>query len=234
MRIAIIEDNESQARALAEQIRRLFPVPAQLEEIGIYASGEAFLGRKESYDLLMIDCVLPDGNGVELARTIRETDPGVVFVFVTAYLEFAAEGYETNAFRYLLKPVSDEKLGEALSAFWRQYVEDPVVEITGTGLHKVFLKTSEIIYCEYSGRKVVVRTLGEAVDSQKNLLRLQKELGDSFFRTDRRFLVNLRYISRREDSTLILLNGERVNISRRQLPDFNTAYIRFLRRRESC
>ncbi len=53
-------------------------------------------------------------NGVELARAIRQKDKNLPIAFLTADRTFAIEGYEVHAVRYLLKPVTAEKLGSLL------------------------------------------------------------------------------------------------------------------------
>ena len=80
------------------------------------------------------------------------------------------------------------------------------------------------------GRVVVVRTGSQAVESGKSLNQFESELGDVyFFRTQRRFLVGFRYIAQKEDDVLIMQNGERVKISRRRLPAFHQALIRYMK-----
>lgn len=230
MRIAIIEDNPAEAESLARMTEECAPFVCKIENEDIYRSAEDFLLADRFYDLILIDCLLPGENGVELAKKLRERVGATEFIFVTAYLEYAAEGYETDALRYLLKPVSSEKLTEALNHFARKAQSDVSVELTGSIKHPVFVKASQIMYVEAVGRGVVVRTGSQAVESGKSLSQFESELGDVyFFRTQRRFLVGFRYIARKEDDVLIMQNGERVKISRRRLSSFHQAMIRYIR-----
>ena len=230
MRIAIIEDNEAEARLLQERVSALYPGTHPPKDIDLYASGAQYMEQCRYYDLLLIDCILPDFTGVTLAKQIQKAHPASIFIFVTAYMEFAAEGYETNAIRYLLKPITDDKLSEALIHFDRLIAVDPVLELTGTNKHTVYAKRSQILYVETTGRKTVVRLENTTVYSQKSLLTFESELGsDLFFRTHRQFLVNLRHIVRKDNDTLVLSNGERVTISRRNRAAFNTMYMRYLK-----
>ena len=61
-------------------------------------------------DILFLDIDLGDQNGIDLARGMRAHNPEAVLIFVTNFSEYAPEGYEVNAFRYLTKADLDQKL----------------------------------------------------------------------------------------------------------------------------
>lgn len=57
----------------------------------------------ELYQLAFLDVDMPGANGMVLGRQLKQKCPGLMLVYVSAYLEFALEGYTVNAYRYLLK-----------------------------------------------------------------------------------------------------------------------------------
>ena len=85
-------------------------------EVILYESAEEFLFKNETflYDVVFLDIAMRQMNGVELARAIRQKDKNLPIAFLTADRTFAIEGYEVHAVRYLLKPVTAEKLGSLL------------------------------------------------------------------------------------------------------------------------
>ena len=231
MNIAIVEDNETEANALKDQILRVSDDMFSASSIDLYSSAVQFLEAGRYYDLLLIDCLLPGISGVELAKQIRQTNQTSAFIFTTAYMEYAAEGYETNAMRYLLKPISDDKLKEALLHFEKNAGPEQMIELTGTTRYAAYVKKTSILYVEYVGRKVLIRLQDGSVESNKPMKAFENELGaDYFFRTSQRFLVNFKYITEKKDNLLIMQNGEHVIISRRKLIPFNHAYIQYLKR----
>lgn len=231
MQIAIIEDNAAEARQLKEKTLYLLPESLGLTTIDLFASANQFLNADRYYDLLLIDCLLPDMSGVELAKTIRQTNRTTAFIFTTAYMEYAAEGYETNAMRYLLKPIEDQKLQEALMYFANSLATDTIVELTGTIRHASYAQKSDILYIEYVGRKIIVRLSDKSVESHKSIKEFESTLGTEFFyRTSQRFLVNFKHIISKNNNVLTMQNGELVVISGRKLTAFNQAYIQFLKR----
>lgn len=62
------------------------------------------------FDLIFLDIDLGGMDGMALARKIRETDSEVPILFLTNHREYVFEGYEVQAFRYLLKPVTEDTL----------------------------------------------------------------------------------------------------------------------------
>ncbi len=229
MNIAICEDNLSEANALSVKVENYMPKSILITAIDIYENAESLLQSDELYDLVIFDCKLPDMDGVEAARLYREKNRFAVIIFVTAYIEYAAGGYEVDALRYLLKPVSNEKLSEALVAFESSLRGDCTVEIRG--LHEpFFVKSSEIMYIEALGRRTVVRLEGMSVESHKSLSVFEQEIrSDAFFKTRRQFIVNMKYIRRKDGNELYMENGEKVIISRRTLASFNKAYANYLK-----
>ena len=102
---------------------------------------------QEHYDIYLLDVVMPGLNGIELAKEIRSSDKAADIIFLTSSPEFAVESYTVKASNYLVKPVSRDRLVEALDDIMRTRTEDRdscLVLKSSVGVHKVHM--SEIIY----------------------------------------------------------------------------------------
>ncbi len=76
-----------------------------------YDSGESLLENYPSnLDILIIDIQMKSINGIDTARKIRENDDDVEIIFMTSFAEFMQDGYEVRAYRYLLKPINENKI----------------------------------------------------------------------------------------------------------------------------
>lgn len=231
MRIAIVEDNKTEANLFEDQLLKCLPDAIKFSAIDKYGSGEDFLNTKQLYDLAFIDCQLPGMSGVDLGKEMLKRYPPMAICYVTAFMEYAVEGYETNAFRYLLKPVSDEKLTDTLYHFVRNLLNDKYLELTGSSKSPVYAKISEIWYVEASLHRTVVRLKNESITSRLQLIYFEKELDSiEFFKAHRHFLVNLNYIEKLDGNTIFMKNGERIEISYRRRPAFAEAYKEFIKR----
>lgn len=229
MNIAICEDNEKEAEQLKLMIENYMPNSLLISDIDIYSNATLFLESEKVYDLVVLDCKLPDINGVEAAKLFRKKNSVAVIIFITAFLEYATGGYEVDALRFLLKPVNPKKLAEALVAFENKIKNECMVEIKGM-YEPYYVKSTDIMYIEVVERKTIVRLDGNSVESHKTLAVFEKEIrSDAFFKTRRQFIVNMKFIQRKNGNELYMLNGEKVIISRRRLADFNEKYANYLK-----
>ena len=114
----IVVDDEPLAMELIASYVRKIPF---LELIGAFDNSlEAIAAIKESApDLLFLDIQMPELNGLELARLIGENDTQVIFV--TAFQQYAIEGFRVNAVDYLLKPVSVAEFMSAAQKAKKQF-----------------------------------------------------------------------------------------------------------------
>ncbi|NOU97198.1 response regulator [Paenibacillus sp. LMG 31456] len=83
---------------------------------------EAFAYLEDSeVDLIFLDIEMPGMNGLIAAERLSLRYPRSQIIFVTAYNEYAVEAFEVNAFGYLLKPVSKERLAKTLERYQLRY-----------------------------------------------------------------------------------------------------------------
>ncbi|MBQ7637396.1 MAG: response regulator transcription factor [Clostridia bacterium] len=235
MRIGICEDDGPVAALLKKQIEIFFDKKGLCYELETYPDGASMLADPEGFDLVFLDCRLPDMNGLEVAAKLGMRDEKPVPVFISAYSEYVFKSFEVGAFRYLVKPINEAELGEALTAFLKGYKKDIVIEIPVAG-KKEYLRASNIVYIESERKFSIVRFYTEKdatvkfYESKKSLSQFMQVIsGPDFFRTHKRYLVNLKYISRIENGVIYLSVGEQVEISRRNLTQFNKAYNEYLK-----
>ena len=229
MKIAICEDDRTTGEQLKQYVEEFMSEKGLSCPVFLFASAGDFFASAEDFDLLLLDYSLPDTTGMELARKIRLTNRKTVIVFITAYSEYVFESFEVDTFRYLLKPVEKEELFKTLNMFLNHFEQYAKVEIpltTGT----IFVTLQEIMYIESNGRYTTVRMNSSSYTSTKSLSAFHAEINSfRFFRTHRTFLVNMKYIAEVDGHIITLTNGEKVEISRRNLTTFNKCYMNFLR-----
>lgn len=210
----IIVDDEQPAR---DELRYLLSSFDDIEIIGnVESVGKAeLLIDKTSPDLVFLDIQMPGRTGFDLIKAVSHIDQIPLFVFVTAYDNYAVKAFEKNAIDYLLKPISTRRLsltiervrrslGEGSQDTLRDKLQTLFAQIEGPkDVVKVsvenngrmqLLSPSEIVYCSYDSGRILVHTMGEEFPlySISTLDRLGEHLaGGSFFRAHRGILVNL-------------------------------------------
>ena len=177
-------------------------------------------------DILLLDIELPGISGMELARRVRQSDRQLQIVFVSGYSDYLADGYEVEALHYLLKPVSAQKLDavldralERLDARGRSLLVE-----SDEGLGR--LPLSEIRWLEVMGNYVTIHA-GRDYTLRKPLKDLEPLLDESFFRTGRSFLVNLRFVKEVTRTQVTLTDASTVPLSRRRYDAIHHAIISY-------
>lgn len=114
MKVAILEDEIPAARLLHTLIRRLRPdweitvLPGSIEE------AVRWFHSNPHPDLLFLDIQLSDGNSFDFLMT---THPTSVIIFTTAYDQYAIRAFSVNSIDYLLKPIDEKRLLEAITKY---------------------------------------------------------------------------------------------------------------------
>ncbi len=182
-----------------------------------------------SVDILLLDILLSGMNGVELARRIRESDAHPQIVFITAYSDFVADGYDVDALHYLMKPVEPEKLCEVLDKAVKNLSKaEPAVMLDTEG-GVVRLLERDIYYAEVFSHTVSLLHARGKLNIKTPISELETQLGTSLVRCHRSYLVGLRHIRQITRTDVILDDGSKLPLSRRNYDAVNRKFIDFHR-----
>lgn len=196
--------------------------------IETFNSSEEFLFKlaDKKADILLLDVEMGKMNGVSLAREIRRKNHELQIVFVTGYMEYIQDGYDVEALNYLLKPITEEKLFAVLNRAVERLKSCEKALLLTISDETIRLPLYEIKYLEVRRNYVTIHA-GEDYEVKKTLSELEKSLDDSFFRTGRSFIVNLRFIRKITRTNVELLDGSLVPLSRGLYDNINRAMIKY-------
>lgn len=233
----LIVDDEFLARKLLQGYLEKMP---ELELVGTAQNAfEAFSFVKEhQVDIMLLDIHMPDLNGIELARTLKNI-PAIIFT--TAYSEYALESYEVSAVDYLLKPIALPRFMQAIEkAIARLSSNNPssVIpaaapnatssssirtgnEAAGSEADYLMVKADyrlykvnydDLLYIEGQHEYVSFYTTGKRITALYSLKSLEEQLpADRFIRVHKSYIVSIRHISEIEQLTLTVA-GQKIPI----------------------
>jgi two-component system LytT family response regulator len=242
MKAILVDDEPDGIRTLQKMLERHCP------QVTIEATcNNATLAKQQveesQPDVLFLDIQMPGKSGLELLTEIPEKNFEVIFV--TAHNEYMLQALQYSAADYLLKPVDEDRLIEAVQRVEKRLEAGKKEERTETLLHNlskagnpsemrlclptlkgfIILKLDDIIYCE-AERSYTAFHLesGKTVTVSKPLLDYETLLKDtSFLRIHKSFLINLHHVKeyqRGEGGLVIMSNNAEIEVSRRKKEQF--------------
>lgn len=112
MKVLIIEDEPRAANRLEKLISKLIPDVTMVGKLESVRDAVKFLPQHQEVELIFADIQLADGLSFEIFQQVRVNCP---IIFTTAYDQYAIEAFNTNGIDYLLKPIEEERLAQAIT-----------------------------------------------------------------------------------------------------------------------
>lgn len=204
-------------------------------ELDTYISAEQFLFESEDkapYDVLIFDIQMKNMNGMELAKTLRWRGCDAVIIFITGVPDYAIEGYEVGAVRYILKPIKEDVLSGLLDnalAERQKKSEDFFMLGHGAELEKICFE--KILYIEARGHYVFLKGTDFEREWKAGFAETAAAFeGRGFFCLRRGLLVNLAHVARITRMDCILDGGETLPVARGVYKELNEAFIEFFKK----
>lgn len=196
----LIADDEPLARS---RLRRLLSAHPGFSCVGEAATGDEVLVMNSDLkpDLVLLDIDMPGPDGLAVASRLKAGPLPPAVIFVTAHPEHALDAYRSAPADYLVKPVSAERLAEALQRLGtqtrahreraRQQDGDGTVWIhyQQAGRHRRIALERTLYFMAEDKYVKVVHEDGEAL-LDESLRQLETRLGDALLRIHRNTLVN--------------------------------------------
>ena len=228
MRIAVCDDEEKFQFQIRDMIDKIYNSMDVI--VDIFSDGRKLLERFDAmpYDVLFLDIEMPAMDGITLAKKLRERSENVFLVFLTGHVEYALEGYEVNALRYLTKPVKEDKLREVLKYVMDKNSSKRQLMVKSDG-EELRLSIPDILYFEAQNQYVMIYTLKEEYLVRANMADFETQLkNDGFFRVHRSYLISLSKVKKIVKSDVVMEGGASLPISRNNLKPLKEALYSFV------
>ncbi len=191
--------------------------------------------QEEPVDAVFTDIRMPGLTGLDLARVLSRFRSPPPVVFITAHDEHAVDAFDLDAVDYLLKPVRDERLAEAV----RRVVaaigggstggEEEQIPVELGGVTR-FVARSDVLYAEAHGDYARLHTADGSHLIRTPLTTLEEDWRDAgFVRIHRSLLVSLAYVDEvRVDAgrCSVLVGGTELTVSRRHTRELRDVLVR--------
>jgi len=231
MKIAICDDEA----VFCEQLKHYLKHYYKSLDVSIetFSSGEIFLETYKldslAYELIFMDIEMKQLDGIEVARVIREYNRDVILIFLTSHVEYAMDGYEVDAFRFLGKPVSEKKLVEALHDVQRERERNRRLLIKEAD-KEFMLRHKDIVSIEAQNVMIHIKTMDHSYVIRKKLLHMEEEVeGTVFYKPHRSYLINLGFVTNYNNKGITMENGDVIPLSRNKLAELKRALMLYVK-----
>lgn len=154
-------------------------------------------------DLVFLDINMPEISGISFAKSINKK---IKIIFTTAYRDYAVEGFELKAVDYLLKPITFERLLQAINTYFGVYNDSKQNIVSSTEkIDFIFVKVDrkmikiefeDIIYIESLSDYIKLHLKESTIVTRETISAIEAKLpSNSFLRIHRSFIVSLKHIS---------------------------------------
>ena len=193
---SIIVEDEFPAR---EELKYFINNHSQIQIINEFDNGVDVLKfiQENEIDVIFLDINIPLLDGMLLAKTINQFKTKPKIVFITAYKEHAVDAFELEAFDYILKPYSDDRIISMLTKLEKtKQIDSTKHHHTTTvslwkGTKLIVINTDDIYYCEARERETIVYTKQDTYIAKNSITEFSQNLStDLFFKTHRSYIVN--------------------------------------------
>ncbi len=197
----LIVDDEQLAR---QRLKKMLCHVSNSHIVGEAETGEDAVKKSQLThpDVILMDIRMPGMDGIEAASYINKMANPPAIIFTTAYSDHALQAFETHAVDYLVKPINQSRLEQALEAAKRlnkAQFTSLRQESSPAKREKICVKTrnsleliavNDILYFKADQKYVTLRTDDNEYLIEESLKSLEKEFGDRFVRIHRNALVN--------------------------------------------
>lgn len=232
LKVAICDDEKEYRQKLKKKIYDFSKLLCIEVNVFEYDSGDKLLYDicNKNFDLIILDIVMDDEDGISIAREIRSVNKNVCMVFLTNYEKYAIKGYGLNIYRYLMKNEDEENLKHVLYDVYKQKKEKTIVlkmqkEIINFDLNSIyFLEVNNrtiTIHYEFSKEYRKTKFYGKLDEIEKQLI------GESFYRSHRSYIVNLKKIRKIVSREIFFDIEPKAMVSRNKYLELKEIYINY-------
>lgn len=231
LRVAVIDDEKSHLQITCKLIKKYL---GNGDEVFQFESREAFerVFNEDStvFDIVILDIYMPESNGIEIATLIRKKNVKCRIIYLSNYLEFATEVYETDHTFFVLKTDATKKLPIALNKAREQLENRRNENVCVKVLHgkQKVICFEDIVCVERIKRKTIITTISGEEETLENVSNVFGAREENLIRCHRSFWINPKHLKDFSSSELFMDNGKTLPLSRSYSKEMKERFIRYI------
>ena len=232
MNIAVLDDMPEDLSRLCKLLESVCAEHTPRPVIRAFTDDKKFLAHMSSAraDIVFLDIYLGERTGIQMAQILRSFNTNCAIIFVTTSRDHAVEAFGVTAAHYLIKPVTEEGVREALARtpFFKK--ERPTIPLT-IEYTEQRIPIEHIRYVDADGRRCSFHLTDGTTLSPYMTLSRARELLDAmpmFLSCHRSLLVNMDEIHQLTPEGILLSDGTLLPIATRRKSEVERIYRAYM------
>lgn len=231
LKIAICDDDVVQLHIIQEELKKNIGEDLSYS-VDTFDGETAFDNMLQSgscpYDIIFMDIVLGDKStsGIELIHKVNFLNPSCQVIYISQYLEFASDVYDTQHIYFLNKERLPELLGKALHTAIKNISRTDNNNYLYFSIRKKQYKIpqNDILYMERNLRETTIVTRNDEFKISEKIDLLLQRLPSYFVTCHRSYAVNLRLVSSIHQYAVAFPNGKSIPVGRTHYADVKKSF----------
>lgn len=224
--IALCDDSKEALANAHYSLIKIFEQQGEIVEIELFESSQKLINEitknNKQFDIIFMDMEMPELNGIEAGKIIRDYNKETIIIYITGFVDFAIHAFEVRALDYILKPININKLKKAtLDAIGQikkieknKDITDDYITIQ-SNKKVIRIKNNDIIFFEKAGNKVKIVCENNVFECYSSLKKIMKQIeGQEFAYTHQGYIINTKKMTHYEKKQIILNNNVKIPLSK--------------------
>ncbi len=229
MQIAICDDEQHCINDICAHINFFSnDVGIELEQ-HIFHSSEELMKSNLNFDIAVLDVEMEGLDGIKLGEYLRETNPHIILIYITAHKKYLDDALNLNAVRFFEKPIDSQRFYRGLKDAIDRIDNSSISFYLKDGKTTERISAKDIVYIEIENRKTKIVTINKTYHSSEHISFWKDNLRGTVFVTPHKsYIVNMNFITTYQRDSVILNNTHTIPVARNKQKEFYRCFLRFM------
>ena len=197
-------------------------------------SGDFILTEKNSYDIAIVDVEMPGISGIELSQKLKEINPKICIMILTAFDNYLDYAMKIQVFRYLSKPIDRNRFIRNLEEAVEEYNKTNKKLTLKSNDSFIVINTNDILYLERKTSGTAVVTVNGEFEVKEKLDECKALINhpDVFVHSHNSIVVNLQNVVNFDKANVTLHKNDKETVktymSQRKYKEFKENFMKFV------
>lgn len=232
LRIGICDDEQTwhdRAKQIIESYAK--QCNCSVELVFFYNKEEVLKYEGNPLDSVFMDIELEEENGINVARLLNEKWPDCAICYVTNYLFYATDSYQTEHIYFVLKEQLEKKIGSIFDKLFHiqeQAKQKLIFEVISDKIKEISLSPKEILYFERNKRRTFIHTVWGTYAVWDRIGEIENRLPEAdFVRCHNSYIVYLPAIREISKKDILMKDGTIIPVSRNYVSHTHNGFMRW-------